>query len=263
MGTREAGGTQGGRPGATAGSVDPPALQRGDWGQTPANSRADAAARAVARIASGVAPGTRLGTKEELRAHCGVSVGTFNEALRLLLSRGLVTVRPGPGGGLFAIEQTPMVRLGHSILALDGLQADADDALRIRDALEPLLWQDALWHASPADVRDLRVLLKEMDGAGQAGDMDAFARSHRQLHKCVADITPNALLRSLYVNLQDLVEGHAVEVLPPHGSPAEYLRARHRLHADLVDALDKRDAAALLRCVAECDPPGAGSGESA
>ncbi|WUX26907.1 GntR family transcriptional regulator [Streptomyces sp. NBC_01438] len=42
-----------------------------------------------------------------MRNQCGVSVGTFNEALRLLQSRGLVTVKPGPGGGLFSGEQSP------------------------------------------------------------------------------------------------------------------------------------------------------------
>ncbi len=70
-------------------------------------------------MAESADPGDRLGSKEELRQLCGVSVGTFNEAIRLLQARGLVSIRPGPGGGLFATEQSPMVRLGNSVLALD------------------------------------------------------------------------------------------------------------------------------------------------
>jgi hypothetical protein len=31
----------------------------------------------------------------------------------------VVSVRPGPGGGIFAAAQTAMVRLGNSVLALD------------------------------------------------------------------------------------------------------------------------------------------------
>jgi len=42
------------------------------------------AAEQLAGLAAGAEPGTRLGTKDELRALCGVSVGTFNEALRLV-----------------------------------------------------------------------------------------------------------------------------------------------------------------------------------
>ncbi|MET7666289.1 hypothetical protein ABZT45_47395 [Streptomyces sp. NPDC005356] len=61
-----------------------------------------------------------------------------------MLTRGIVTVQRGPRGGLFAAEQSPMTRLAHSILALDGSESDVSDALRIRNGLEPLLWQDVL-----------------------------------------------------------------------------------------------------------------------
>src|SRR3546814_2652311 len=49
-------------------------------------SRAEAAAEQIAELARSAAPGTRLGSREELRALCGVSVGTLHEALRLLQS---------------------------------------------------------------------------------------------------------------------------------------------------------------------------------
>ncbi|MFC9502760.1 FadR/GntR family transcriptional regulator [Streptomyces sp. NPDC057002] len=217
-------------------------------------SRAEAAADIVAELAARVPPGTRLGTKDELRARCEVSVGTFNETLRLLQARGVVTVQRGPGGGLFAAEQTPMARLAQSVLALDASRADVTEALRIRNALEPLLWQDALWHASPADIRDLRVHLERMDGAVEAGDADGFVRANWRLHARVADITPNALLCSLYVALLELVERHALGVRPQGGVPlAQHVRDRCRLHAALIDALDKRDEEELMRLVAEHD----------
>ena len=58
--------------------------------------------------------GQRLGTKEELRVLCGVSVGTFNEALRLVQARGVLTVRTGRVGGLFA-SQFPDRQLQFSV----------------------------------------------------------------------------------------------------------------------------------------------------
>lgn len=238
-------------------NTDPPALRRAEWAQTGGGSRAEVAADVVTGLAARAAPGARLGTKEELRIRCGVSVGTFNETLRLLLVRGVVTVRPGPGGGLFAATQTPMARLGHSVLALDASGADVTEALRIRNALEPLLWQDALWHASPADIRDLRDPLARMESAAESGDADAFLRANWQLHARVAGVTPSPLLRSLYVNLLDLVERHTLAVTPRAGVPlTEYLREHCRLHAALVDALDKRDRASLMRYVAEHDTTG-------
>lgn len=235
-------------------SADPPALRRADWGQAGGASRAEAAADLVAELASRVTPGTRLGTKDELRARCGVSVGTFNETLRLLQTRGVVTVQRGPGGGLFAAEQTPMARLAHSVLALDTSQADVTQALRIRNALEPLLWQDALWHASPADIKDLRLHLEPMDAAVEAGDVDAFVRANWRLHARVADITPNALLCSLYVALLEVVERHALDVRPQGGvALTQHIRDRCRLHTALVDTLEKREEEALMQLVAEHD----------
>ncbi len=70
-------------------------------------TRTELAAQRLAAIARSARPGDRLGSKAELRERCGVSVGTFNEAIRLVQSRSLVTIRPGPGGGLFAAEQSP------------------------------------------------------------------------------------------------------------------------------------------------------------
>ena len=112
-------------------------------------TRTELAAARLTAIAGAAMPGDRLGSKEELRTQCGVSVGTFNEAIRLLQARKLVTVRPGPGGGLFAAERLPMVRLGNSVLALDAGQTSVANAVRIRDALDPLMIEDALWHSLP------------------------------------------------------------------------------------------------------------------
>lgn len=235
-------------------SGDPPALRRADWGQAGGASRAEAAAAIVTDLAARLAPGTRLGTKDELRVRCGVSVGTFNETLRLLQTRGVVTVQRGPGGGLFAAEQTPMAKLAHSVLALDAFQTHVTEALRIRNALEPLLWQDALWHASPADIKELRVRLEHMKAAAQSGDADEFVRTNWQLHARIAGISPNTLLRSLYSALLELVEQHALAIQPEPGVPlTKHIHDRWKLHAALVDALDKRDEDALMQLVAEHD----------
>jgi DNA-binding FadR family transcriptional regulator len=43
--------------------------------------------------------GYRIGTKQELCGEFGVAPATLSEALRVLRARGVVDVRPGPGGG--------------------------------------------------------------------------------------------------------------------------------------------------------------------
>ncbi|MFJ6530540.1 FadR/GntR family transcriptional regulator [Streptomyces longwoodensis] len=241
-----------------SGSVSSPAgASRGGQGSDTsgrgtASGRAEGAAQRVTELIESLPPGSRLGTKEEMRTLCEVSVGTFNEALRLLQSRGLVTVKPGPGGGLFSAEQSPMVRLGNSVLALDAQQNDVADAVRIRDALDPLLIEDALWHASPADIASLYEHITAMEQAVDGADPVAFVHANWRLHAAIAAISPNVLLSSLYTSLLDLIEGHTLSVLPNGEQPlTEYIAQRHELHRALVEALDRRDRDEALRLINE------------
>jgi DNA-binding FadR family transcriptional regulator len=211
-------------------------------------SRAEGAARRIAELVRRSAPGTRLGTKNELRELCEVSVGTFNESLRLLQSRGLVDVKPGPGGGLFVAEQSPLVRLGNSVLALDADAASVSDAVRIRDALDPLLIADAQDHSSPADLVAYRGQVAVMRAATEAQDPVEFLHANWRLHALIAAVNPSAMLRSLYTTLLDIVEAHTLAVLPVRDQPlAEVMRERYQVHADLVEAIAARDPEAVAR----------------
>jgi len=218
----------------------------------PRQSRTDVAASRLAAIAQGVAPGERMGSKDQLRMDCGVSVGTFNEAIRLLQARGLITVRPGPGGGLFAAEQSPLVRLGNSVLSLDDEQTSVADAVRIRDALDPLLIEDALWHASPADIHVMRRHVERMSEAVTASDPTAFVRANWALHASIAAVSPTIVLRSIYTTLLELIETHTLSVLPVSEQPlSEYIVQRHQLHSDLVEAIAERDGERAQRLISE------------
>jgi DNA-binding FadR family transcriptional regulator len=223
----------------------------------PRLSRGESAAAQLIAIAEAAAPGDRLGSKEELRARCAVSVGTFNEALRITQSRGLVLVRPGPGGGVFAAAQSPMVRLGNSVLALDGDQTSVAEAIRIRDALDTLLIEDALWHASPADIAELREILADMAAAVERLDVVGFVHANWSLHARVAAVSPHPMLRSMYVNLLDHIESHTLAVLPYGNEPVpDAMAQRHALHAAIIDAIEDRDRDRALHLIGRHNTPG-------
>jgi len=223
--------------------LEAPAFRRGDWqlpGTPSTATRPEQAAEQLAELAAGAEPGTRLGTKDELRAQCGVSVGTFNEALRLVQARGLVTVRAGRVGGLFASRQSPLVRLGNSVLAIDDDATSVADAVRIRDALEPLLVEDAVRHRSASDVEALRQGLERMRAAADAVDGNEFLRANWALHARMAAISPSVMLRSFYLSLLEMIESHTLSVRSVDEAPLpEYLNKRYQLHADLVSAIER------------------------
>ncbi len=206
----------------------------------------------VARLLAAVEPGGRLGTKEQVRAMCGVSVGTFNVTLRLLQERGQVTVRPGPGGGLFA----PEVAVPGGVEAEGDPQVELADAFRVREAIEPLIVEDALWHGSPADFADLREHLRVMGEAADRKDGTAYVHAAWRFHARLAAIGPGTLLREFYLRSQEVIERRTLSILPG-GEPEEgFLRRRHELHVALVDALDRRDRDAVLGLLREHNAAG-------
>lgn len=206
------------------------------------SSRAEAATKYLAALAERSDPDSRLGRKEDLRKLCGVSVGTFNEALKLAQSRGVVTVRPGPGGGIFASRQSPLVRLGNSVLALDDAQTSVADAVRIRNALDPLLVEDALLHASPTEIAGMRDELVRMRDGMSDGDAIRFVRANWHLHAQIARTSPNPILRSIYLSLLDLIEEHTLGIQETEEQPLpEFIASRYELHVALVDAIAARD----------------------
>ncbi|WP_245567193.1 FadR/GntR family transcriptional regulator [Nocardia vinacea] len=205
-------------------------------------SRTERATEVIAELAENASAGAHLGTKVELQQRCGVAKSTFNEALRILQARGVITVRSGPGGGVFAAKPNPLVRLGNSLLSLDAAEADVADAVRIRDALDPLLIDDALEYCSARDIASMRAILSKMRQAVIDNRAIDFVRANWALHAAIARVSPHTLMRSIYLSLLDVIESHTVSVLPTTAqSLPTYIAERLRLHEELVDALASGD----------------------
>lgn len=213
-------------------------------------TRPERAARRIAELARGSGTGARLGTKDELRHTCGVSVGTLNEALRLAQSRGLIEVRPGPGGGIFAAEQSPLVRLGNSVLALDAEETSVADAIRIRDHLDRLVITDAAWHSSPADIAAYRAQLEAMAAAARDADATAFMEANWHLHELFVGVNPSPMVRAIYTPLLEIIRAHTLGIHAAEGHTAdELMSTRHQVHVDLVEAIASGDTAGLQSAI--------------
>ncbi|UGQ11827.1 FCD domain-containing protein [Yinghuangia sp. ASG 101] len=208
-------------------------------------SRGEAVAKRIEdRIAEQNLPsGHRLGTKESLRREFDVAVATLNESIRLLLSRGTISVRPGVNGGIFVASPPALVRLGRKMLELSGDSVSVSDCLVVRDTLEPLIAHEAMRHRTAADIADMRRLAQAMasDGLDTAG----YLAANWALHRRIAEITPNQILRHTYISLLEFVESRLKGVTPDE--PARVNTDGPRVHRDLVEAIAGTDAARLTR----------------
>ncbi|MBY3555593.1 FadR family transcriptional regulator [Modestobacter lapidis] len=209
----------------------------------PGQSKAEALAAHVDRLVRErrLRSGEWIATKAELREQTGLAAATISEGIRLLQARGQVTVRPGPGGGLFVASVSPLVRLGHTLVSVQGEAVDLLDALTVREGLEPLVAVDAARHRSAADIVELRALVARM--AEALHDPEGFLRANWRLHERIARISANVVLRTLYLGLAGFLEEQALAIAAgvDEEEHALHKEQRLRLHQDLVEAIAAAD----------------------
>lgn len=185
--------------------------------------------------------GYRIGTKQELCDQFGVAPATLSEALRVLRNRGVIEVRPGPGGGAFVADASPLIRLAQTVLALRDDGATVNDVIGVLDALDEAIIRDAALHRRARDLKDLDALLGKLTEVWH--DPSEGTYCNWQLHRRIAEITPNAVLRAFYQNMVDYIEseGPPIAVAGFRADSTERLQ----VHYDIVNAIRSRDESAV------------------
>jgi DNA-binding MarR family transcriptional regulator len=137
-------------------------------------------------------------------------------------------------------SETPQpVAIGPAMLSLSADAMSTADAIVVRDAIEPLILADAVRYVTVDDVADLRRLLSAM--ARQMDSPVDFLRADWALHRRIAEISPNAVLRQVYDSLVLTIATNVDSIEPDDGHP-DYLRQRLQLHADIVETIAESDA---------------------
>lgn len=218
-------------------------------------SRAEQAANQIARLAAGTPTGERIGSKDDLRQICQVSVGTVNEAIKLAQERGIITSRPGPGGGIFAANPSPLSRMNGWFRSAPSDGSALNESIQIRDALAPLLVSEVLTQLTDADVAELQSRLENVRRAHDARDLSQFVWSAWNVHEYFAGVGHSQLLNSLYLSIMDVGTSHLRAHLEgADGQVPVYFDEFARVIADLVDALAVRDADAAVDALRRTDP---------
>ncbi len=204
-------------------------------------SRAEALAERIETSLLGRAGSgeVRLGSKDELRQRYQVSHGTLNEAVRVLETRGLIELRRGPQGGVFASSPSLNIRLSQLVLGLKRSPVDVADCLAVRNQLEPLIFREATMVArdNPEFVPPLVELINRMEAT--IGDPAESLKWNWLFHRRVAQIGRNTVLSGIYLALLEFIEQSVNEVVPT----ASYARAVRivAMHRDLVAAIESGD----------------------
>ena len=206
------------------------------------DSRPEAIRRAIeTRILEGkMRPGDRLGLKSELQKEFDVAGPTIAQALTLLTNDGLISMRRGPGGGIFVERSRPVLRRGTQRLTVGTAQSLAE-SIELREQINPLLAVSAARAEDRPD--DTVTRLREIAGAlaGAAPSYETQRLIWAGFHELV-ELADNDLLCHVYVDLLDAAEALIVDIdFPSEGVEGDQERQRIAAHASLFLAVADRN----------------------
>jgi GntR family transcriptional regulator, transcriptional repressor for pyruvate dehydrogenase complex len=189
-------------------------------------------------LAENLPPGTKLPSESELMETYGASRASVREAIRLLEAESLITIRPGPGGGIRSAHPD---RVSHR-LALATLltvkRATIGEFHEFRMMVEPQIASLAALHATDEQRADL--LEAALTPGGHHSD--AAAAFHEQL----AMATNNVMIEAFLASFFPIVELHAGPDLASTDE-LDANRAAHRSIARAVAMKQEETAAKAMR----------------
>jgi DNA-binding FadR family transcriptional regulator len=176
-------------------------------------------------LAARLPVGAHLGRRTEFMNRFGISPTIMNETLRILRTRGLVTVRPGTGGGISVAALPPQVRLGAMDLWFHDSGTHPLELFEARVHLEARLTAVAFERATGPDVAAMREIVKQMTDASDARSyLDAVMSLHRALvaaaripvldgmHQTVVALLRATLSRAVFVDGYEQMLQHSIVV---------------------------------------------------
>jgi GntR family transcriptional repressor for pyruvate dehydrogenase complex len=190
-------------------------------------------------------PGDRLPPERELVERFQASRASVREATRTLELAGLVTVRPGAGGGAYVTAPNFELVANALRTMLRAGRFELTELYQARLLLEPGIAEIAAKAADDEDVALLHACLQE--GRDRMARRGETAPASYNFHFLLAKAAKSNLLLMLISSLLDLVhQSDQTRSGGPHLSPGVV-----QAHEQIVDAIERHDADAARRLTAD------------
>ena len=186
-----------------------------------------------------VALGDRLPNEFELGEKFGVGRSTVREAVKLLVSRGILEVRRG--SGTYVVSTTPVDMDPLGLGAVEDKMALALDLVNVRMILEPGIAEMAALHATSEDVKRLRQLCGIIEDKIENGEN--YIEEDIAFHTGVARCPGNKVVEQL-VPLIDTAVMMFVNVT--HRRLTEETIMTHRAVTDAIEEKDPMGAKSAM-----------------
>lgn len=187
-------------------------------------------------LSRGLAPGDPLPTEANMLKQFDVSRATLREALRILETRGVLSMRTGRGRGP-VVARPSLAALVESLkLNLRFLNVSFDEVLATREAIEPQLAAAAATNRGYEDLVALRSIHTEMLATPwDSGEMRVL---NREFHTAIAAASHTRPLAMLWSAISTVADGQDVGGI----FNDELWETRLAAYAAVIAAIEKRDS---------------------
>ncbi|WP_222722565.1 FadR/GntR family transcriptional regulator [Actinomadura alba] len=192
-------------------------------------------------ISHDLGPGTRLPVEAELGETLGVGKNTLREAMRLLESWGVITIRQGRNGG--PVVRSPQPRDVREALTVQLLfsSASLQGVYEARCCIEPHSAMMAAGRLPDTGIQELRSSVARMRDF--VDDTPVFLAENRRFHELIAAATGNVVMQAFIDTLKAVFDGSSAGVNYSRGVRLAVADAHERI----TDAVASRDTARAAR----------------
>ena len=152
--------------------------------------------------------GQRLPPEDELTEQYGIARTTLREALRVLESQGLLTIRRGRGGGpeITHPDLRPAATALAISLRLDG--TTLGDLAEAREMIEPSLAAKLALEHTDDDLAALEAAVASAHAAAERNDVVAFGLAADEVHETLIERSGNRTLATVAQLMHDMVRAY-------------------------------------------------------
>ncbi len=178
--------------------------------------------------------GDRLASEKDLCQSFRVGRPVIREALRTLENSGILSIRPGAGGGIFVkkIDSDPLMNSLETIVQLDKVTIEQITEARL--AIEKSVWSLALERIQPEDIKLLEENIRE---AREYFENKIPEPKSLEFHFILAEASRNPLLIMIAKALFDILRKYLSRLGPSLQRKKAVLEA----HESILKCIKKGD----------------------
>lgn len=196
-------------------------------------------------IRAGLKPGDRLPNEAAMVERFGVGRSSLREALRILETHGLISLKSGPGGGpiLLAVDPRDVGRTFSLYLSMR--RATIAELIETRIFIEPMVARMAAMNRDPEALARLE---RALAAEAETTDADShFVDAANEFHYVVSSMTGNTVIDLVATALKQLYTTKvlAAGIISQRVSPS--IREEHREIGQAILVGDADRAESLMR----------------